>query len=295
MQNRFNLNYAPHLGSFVNTAGKNPIDQIKYMADLGFTAIEDSGFKADYIPFDATKMGIGMCNQPNSVLDEIASTMTKLNMEMGTFVVTPHVWPPIEIVTSGKPEMHQLFINKYTKGLEVAKRINAKFVTVTLDCYDRSLPIEMQTAHAIDALKRLCDIYDGSGVTIVLEPLSDHHELFLRTAVQSYMICRAVGSDNCKILFDMFHLQKNEGRLIYHMDMVWDEIAYFQIGNEPGRTEPGTGEIDYKNVFKHIYNKSKATNKNFILGMEHFNSTEGVEGEKKLLESYLEADNFLNN
>jgi hydroxypyruvate isomerase len=293
MPNRFNLKYAPHIGSFVNTAGKDPIDQIKYMADLGFTALEDSGFKADYIPFDATKMGIGMCNQPNSVLDKIGSTMDKLGMEMGTFVVTPHTWPPIDIVTSGKPELQKIFIEKYKNGLEVAKRINAKFVTVTLDCYDRSLPIEMQTANAIDALKKLCEYYEGSGVTMVLEPLSDHHELFLRTASQCYLISRAVGSDNCKILFDMYHLQKNEGRLIHHIDMVWDEIGYFQIGNEPGRTEPGTGEIDYKNIFKHIYQKSKADNKDFIFGMEHFNSKEGVEGEKALLKAYLKADNFL--
>lgn len=293
MPNTFNLKYAPHIGSFVNTAGKDPIDQIKYMADLGFTALEDSGFKADYIPFDATKMGIGMCNQPNSVLDKIGSTMDKLGMEMGTFVVTPHTWPPIDIVTSGKPELQKIFIDKYKNGLEVAKRINAKFVTVTLDCYDRSLPIEMQTANAIDALKKLCEYYEGSGVTMVLEPLSDHHELFLRTASQCYLISRAVGSENCKILFDMYHLQKNEGRLIHHIDMVWDEIGYFQIGNEPGRTEPGTGEIDYKNIFKHIYQKSKADNKDFILGMEHFNSKEGVEGEKALLNAYLKADNFL--
>lgn len=293
MSNTFNLKYAPHIGSFVNTAGKDPIDQIKYMADLGFTALEDSGFKADYIPFDATKMGIGMCNQSNSVLDKIGSTMDKLGMEMGTFVATPHTWPPIDIVTSGKPELQKIFIDKYKNGLEVAKRINAKFITVTLDCYDRSLPIEMQTANAIDALKKLCEYYEGSGVTMVLEPLSDHHELFLRTASQCYLISRAVGSDNCKILFDMYHLQKNEGRLIHHIDMVWDEIGYFQIGNEPGRTEPGTGEIDYKNIFKHIYQKSKADNKDFILGMEHFNSKEGVEGEKALLDAYLKADNFL--
>ena len=90
----------------------------------------------------------------------------------------------------------------------------------------------------------------------------------------------------------MYHLQKNEGRLIYHIDMVWDEIGYFQIGDEPGRCEPGTGEINYKNILKHIYQKSKADNKDFILGMEHFNSIDGVEGEKALLQAYLEADNF---
>lgn len=293
MDSPFNLNYAPHLGSFLHSAGSDPIDQINYIADLGFTALEDSGFKADYIPFDATKMGIGLCNQTNAVLDKMATIMDRRNMQMGTFVVTPHVWPPIDLVTSGKPELHQVFVEKYTKGLTVAKRVNAKFVTVTLDCYANNLPLEIQTANAIDALRRLCDVYQGQGVTMVLEPLSDHHELFLRTASQAYQICKAVNSEHCKILFDMYHLQKNEGRLHYHMDLVWDEIGYFQIGDEPGRTEPGTGEINYKNLFKYIHKRSKKEGKEFILGMEHFNATEGQAGEEEMLRAYRTADNFL--
>lgn len=91
----------------------------------------------------------------------------------------------------------------------------------------------------------------------------------------------------------MYHLQKNEGRLIYHIDMVWDEIGYFQVGDEPGRCEPGTGEINYKNIFKHIYQKSKASQQDFILGMEHFNSIDGIEGEQALLEAYKQADSPL--
>lgn len=292
MKHNFNLNYAPHINLFTHSAGKDPIDQIKYMADLGFKSIEDSGFNAPHIPFDTSPMGIGMFGQEPAYLDKIGKTIEEVGMTMGTFVMTPPVWPPVASLTSGNPELREIFLNKCRKGVEVAKRLNAQFVTVSTDCYDRSLPIEMQTANAIDALRYAADIFEPSGVTMVIETLSDHHELFLRTSAQAYMICRAVNRKCCKILFDMYHLQKNEGRLIYHIDMVWDEIGYFQIGDEPGRKEPTTGEINYKNIFKHIYHKSKATGKNFILGMEHFKSKEGVEGEKALLDAYLEVDNF---
>ena len=292
MQNIFNLNYAPHIGLFPNSAGKDPIDQINYMADLGFKAIEDSGFNAPHIPFDTSPMGIGMFGQEPAYLDKIGKTIEKAGMTMGTFVMTPPVWPPVASLTSGKSELRDMFLNKCKKGVEVAKRINAQFVTVSTDCYDRSLPMDMQTANAIDALRYAADIFEPSGVTMVIETLSDHHELFLRTSAQAYMICRAVNRKCCKILFDMYHLQKNEGRLIYHIDMVWDEIGYFQIGDEPKRTEPTTGEINYKNIFKHIYHKQKETGKNFMLGMEHFKSKEGIEGEKALLEAYLAVDNF---
>ena len=292
MKHQFNLNYAPHINFFTNSAGKDPLDQIKYMADLGFKTIENSGFNAPHIPFDTSPMGIAICEQEPAYLDKIAKTLDAVGMEMGTFVMTPPVWPPAATVTSGKKDMLEMFIKKCKKGVEVGRRINAQYVTVSTDCYDRSLPIEMQTAHAIDALRYAADIFEPHGITMVLETLSDHHELFLRTAPMAYLLCRAVNRPSVKILFDMYHLQRNQGGIIAHIDMVWSEIGYFQIGDVPGRCEPGTGEMNYKNIFKHIYHKSKAENKNFILGMEHFKSKEGVEGEKSLLNAYLEADNF---
>jgi hydroxypyruvate isomerase len=123
---------------------------------------------------------------------------------------------------------------------------------------------------------------------MVLEPLSDTPNLFLRYSDQTYLICRAVNSPSCKILYDIYHMQKNEGRLIYNMNQTWDEIAYIQIGDEPGRKEPTTGEINYKNVFEHIHKKGFKG----IMGMEHGNSKPGKEGELALIEAYRQVDSF---
>ncbi|RZM22073.1 MAG: xylose isomerase, partial [Pedobacter sp.] len=73
----------------------------------------------------------------------------------------------------------------------------------------------------------------------------------------------------------------------------WSEIDYFQIGDEPGRKEPTTGEINYKNIFKYIYDRSKKENRSFIMGMEHGNSKSGVEGEDALIKAYVESDSFV--
>ena len=73
------------------------------------------------------------------------------------------------------------------------------------------------------------------------------------------------------------------------MEKCWDEIAYIQIGDNPGRNEPSTGEINYKNVFKYIHGKGYKG----VLGMEHGNSEKGKEGELLLIKSYQEADDFL--
>jgi hydroxypyruvate isomerase len=83
-------------------------------------------------------------------------------------------------------------------------------------------------------------------------------------------------------------MQKNEGNLINNINSAWDEIGYFQIGNNPGRKEPGTGDMDYKNIFKHIYNKGYKG----ILGMEHGMVGKEKEGELALIKAYRDADNF---
>ena len=70
--------------------------------------------------------------------------------------------------------------------------------------------------------------------------------------------------------------------------MAWEEIGDFQIGDNPGRNEPGTGEINYKNIFKFIHDKGYRG----ILGMEHGNSIKGEKGELAVIEAYKLSDSF---
>jgi len=137
-------------------------------------------------------------------------------------------------------------------------------------------------------LKKGAAILEPAGLVMVLESLSDNPDLFLRHTDQAFMICKAVGSPACKFLFDMYHMQRNEGNIIANIDKVWDETGYFQIGDNPGRKEPGTGEMNYKNIFKHIYEKGYKG----ILGMEHGNAKPGKEGEIDLIKAYRDADSF---
>src|SRR3546814_20990613 len=90
---------------------------------------------------------------------------------------------------------------------------------------------------------------------MVLEPLSDSPDLFLRTSNQTYMICKAVNSPSCKLLYDVYHMQRNEGDLIANMERTWSEIAYIQAGDNTGRKEQTNGEINYKNIFNYLNGK----------------------------------------
>jgi hydroxypyruvate isomerase len=126
---------------------------------------------------------------------------------------------------------------------------------------------------------------------MVLEPLNwhrDHGGVFLQRSDQAYALCKAVNSPSCKILFDIYHQQITEGNLLPNIDRCWDEIAYLQSGDNPGRKEPGTGEINYRNVFRHLHAKGFKG----VVGMEHGNSLPGKEGELALLRAYRDADAF---
>ena len=96
------------------------------------------------------------------------------------------------------------------------------------------------------------------------------------------------GSPSCKIIDDLYHQQVTEGNLIPNIDHAYGEIAYFQVGDNPGRNEPGTGEINYRNVFAHIHNK----NFTGVVGMEHGNSRPGRDGERAVINAYRHADSF---
>jgi len=270
---KFRLKYAPHFGMFENHAGPDLLDQLQFMADQGFRAFEDNG----------------MNRRPIDVQKKIGSKLSQLGLQMGVFVATGD----FQNVTfaSSKPEVRDKILADLRAAVEVAERVNAKWCTVVPGRFDPGLEWDYQTVNVIDNLKRCAEILEPHGLVMVLEPLNpwrDHPGLFLTKIPQAFLICRSVGSSACKILFDIYHQQITEGNLIPNMDLAWDEIGYFQIGDHPGRNEPTTGEINYRNIFKHLHSKDYKG----ILGMEHGNARPGLEGEKALLEAYRYCDDF---
>jgi hydroxypyruvate isomerase len=269
----FHLNYAIHDGMFAETAGKNFLDQIQFAYDNGFRAIEDNG----------------MMDRPVDEQKKIGDLLAKLNMQMGVFVVNFDHWPVKTSLTSGDKDWRDKFLRSCNEAVETAKRCNATWMTVVPGNYERSLDIGYQTANVIESLRQAAKIFEPHNLIMVLEALSDTPDLFLRHSDQTVALCKAVNSPSCKFLFDMYHMQRNEGNIMNNIDAAWDEIAYLQIGDNPGRNEPGTGEMNYHNIFKHLYQKGYKG----VLGMEHGKSIKGKEGEDALIKAYRNADDFI--
>jgi len=273
---KFKLKYAPHFNMFKNLAGNGLADQLNFIADQGFTAFEDNP----------------MMIRPLAEQKKITETMERLDLAMGTFVAyglwTAHEFDETRFVHN-KPEDRQFLKERMEKTVEVAKRTNAKWFTVVPGSYDPGLEWGYQTANVIDNLKYCAEICEKANKVMILEPLNpwkNHPGLFLTKIPQAWQICKAVDSPACKILDDLYHQQVTEGNLIPNLDKAWEQIAYIQIGDNPGRNEPTTGEINYKNIFKHLDDKDF----DGIIGMEHGNSKEGKAGERAVIQAYRQCD-----
>jgi len=270
---KFKLKYAPGLRTFEKHAGKGIVDNISFIADQGFTAIFDNG----------------IMRRSESDQKLIAKELAKRNMDLGPFVLYADF--RTESFVLNDKDIRSMLVKKMKDGVEVAKRIGAKWALAVPGKFNSKLHWDYQTANVIENLRYCMDVVEKSGLIIVLEPLNahvNHPGLFLTGIPQSYMVCKGVNSPSCKIVNDIYHQQITEGHLIPNINMAWDEIASFHIGDNPGRNEPGTGEINYRNIFKHLHNKKY----DGVLCMEHGKSIKGIEGEKALIEAYRRSDNF---
>ncbi len=270
----FKLKYAPHFGMFQHHAGKNHIAQLKFAAGEGFTAWEDNG----------------MMNRPVALQNKIAKEMVRLNMTMGVFVGY-NGFGKNEMMSTTAKDYQARLRKDMKKAVECAKRVNAKWCTVVPGIVNQKIERDYMMANCVENLKVMAEVCEPAGLVMVLEPLNwwtNHAGLFLSEVPQGYLICKAVNSPSCKILDDLYHQQISEGNLIPNMEKAWSEIAYIQIGDNPGRKEPTTGEINYKNIFKYLHKKGFKG----VVGMEHGISKKGIEGEKRLIKAYCECDNF---
>lgn len=270
---RMQLRYGPHPGMFEAHAGPSIVDQIAFFADQGFRGFEDNGMRGRSV------------EEQNA----IAKALEKHGVMMGIFVAADIDWEN-PTLTTGDAGMRDAFVKQIEESVELAKRMNTKTMTVVPGCEARHLPAGIQMANVVEALKRAAEVCEKSGVVMVNEPLNwgDHPGLYLRDSDQAYAIMKAVNHPCCKILFDIYHQQRTEGNLIENIERCYDEIGYFQIGDNPGRNEPGTGEIHYNNVFRKIRDLGYQG----VLGMEHGKSEGGKEGELKLIAAYRAADRF---
>ena len=269
---RFRLNYAPSFGQFKAHAGTDLVAQIQFAADQGFTAMFDNG----------------LMGRPVDQQELIANELARRQMLMGPFVLYADFTAKSLVLRDA--DARAMILGKVRTGIETMKRTGNTLALLVPGRLDESLAWDYQTANVVDNLRACMDLCQPAGLVLVLEPLNpkNHPGLFLTKIPQAYQICKAVNNPCCKIVNDIYHQQITEGNIIPNIEAGWDEIAAFHLGDNPGRKEPTTGEINYRNIFKWIHAKGYTG----VLCMEHGQSKPGIEGERAVIDAYRACDQF---
>ena len=160
----FKLNYAPHLGMFSHHAGNDPIDQLNFMADQGFRAFEDNDMR----------------NRDVVLQKKIAETMIRRNLKMGVFVAHKIYWQKPNLA-NGDKKMRNEFLNYIKKAIPVAKRVNAKWVTVVPGHVDLKQNMAYQTANVIESLKQAAGLLEPHGIQAVASGTGKKHGVIEHT------------------------------------------------------------------------------------------------------------------
>jgi hydroxypyruvate isomerase len=209
------------------------LDRIRKAAEAGFPAVE-------FWPWH------------NKPLDEIASLCVELGVEVAQFTAWGFV-PGLN-----DPKNHDRFVAAIEDGCGTAKRLRCRKMTVVGGNDQPGMTQEQMHLHIIEGLRRAAPIAEKHDVMLILEPMNirhDHKGHCLYGSAPAIRICEAVGSSHVKINWDLYHMQITEGDLCRHLGegMQSGHVGYLQLADNPGRREPGTGEIAYNRVLKEAY------------------------------------------
>jgi hydroxypyruvate isomerase len=157
-----------------------------------------------------------------------------------------------------RPGSQDALLTEIKERVEIAKEFGTQPDLISfVGIIQPDVPWETQRSQIVDGLKRAGDIAASAGVTIALEPLSvnpGQPRRALDRAVEAFPVIKDVNHPNVKICFDLYHLQRTEGNLVVNLRNGMQDklIKLVQIGDNPGRLEPGTGEINYPFIFKEL-------------------------------------------
>ncbi|MBM3787302.1 MAG: TIM barrel protein [Acidobacteria bacterium] len=264
----YKLRYAPRIGMIDEPVTR----QMEIIAENGFKGFEYNGLPKHSF----------------AEIEQFRKKMDELKLSMGTLVVNRGGWKPSAMVDK---QFHAEFLADVKKAVEIHKIIGNDVATVCSGLGVENLSHTQQTTNCIDVLRRAGDLCAETKMALVLEPLNvrvDHAGYFVVFSDHGAEIIANANHPNVKLLFDIYHQQISEGNVINHIKKHYSLIGYFQTGDVPGRKEPGTGEVNWSNVFKAIHGLGYQG----LIGMEHGLSQPGMPGLMKCFDEYRKADNW---
>jgi hydroxypyruvate isomerase len=174
------------------------------------------------------------------------------------------------------------------KGLiPAAQRLQCKQIILLSGKRIEGAPPQSQHTASIEALKRAADVLSSAGLVAVIEPIDrlENPTIYLDGVTEAFEIAHAVGSPNIRVLYDIYHEQREFGNLIAKFETNIDQVGLIHIADVPGRHEPGTGEINYLN----IYRKLAQLHYKGVIAMEFYPTGDIVETLRRAREQALQS------
>jgi hydroxypyruvate isomerase len=159
------------------------------------------------------------------------------------------------------PAEREEFLSVLAAAIVTGKKIGARMLVVLTGLDREGVPRKEQIDSCVTGLRAAAPILERAGLTAIVEPVNNRVTrpgYFLASAREGFQMLRRVDSANVKLLFAIYHAQVSDGDLIPQIRDNIASIGHFHIGDHPGRMQPGTGEINYRNVFRTIYELQEA-------------------------------------
>ncbi len=189
-----------------------------------------------------------------SILTTFAAEMRKHSLACACLVANKGVTAPGCGLVN--PSERDGFLEQVRLSIDAAKKVDCKRLIVLTGNELGGMSRHQQTSNVVAGLRAAAPMFEKNGITAIVEVLNtyvDHAGYFLYYIRDGAEIVDRVGSPNVKLLFDIYHTQIMEGNLIPNIRAYINHVGHFHVADNPGRNEPGTGEINYANVFKAIY------------------------------------------
>jgi hydroxypyruvate isomerase len=150
------------------------------------------------------------------------------------------------------PNQTDEFVKRVAAHCQIANGLGCPQINIKSGNRLAGVDPQAQMAAAVDNLKRAADVASAANINIVIEPIDpiENPPIFLTSVKEGFEIVRAVNQPNVKVLYDFYHEQRAAGNLIQKLEDNIDWVGLVHIADVPGRHEPGTGEINYSNIYR---------------------------------------------
>ncbi len=152
------------------------------------------------------------------------------------------------------PRAREAFLADVRNELITMEKIECPALIILSGDVIPGLSPQAQHASCVEGLKRAAELVEGKGVTLLLEniDLEENPRYYLWSVPEAFEIIEEVNHPQVKFLYDFYHAQISGGNLIAHLQKNIDQVGLVHIADVPGRHEPGTGEINYVNIYKKL-------------------------------------------